>query len=264
MPDLDSRNALVERHLPLANRLALECWRKRGRPYDVERDDLQSHAYLSLLRAAELYAGAPGDDGAFTAYAATFIRRDLGHYFRDEHALIREPAWIHEARSAALRAGESYPVALESVPIDAPATLHSESDATLADCIADDARLSAQERTECALFVRQAWHLLSPREQKTVALFYGQELTKSEIGKRLGLSNWTANYILQGALATLKAALELPSASDNSMARAAAAELLRQSAPPGPTNRARRKSQRCPSPTGGKRQTTKPVRCLAP
>src|SRR3954471_5549472 len=81
--DPATRDALVERFLPLARQLA--------RRYDrsADADDLEQVASLGLLKAIERFD--PERGLAFTSFAVPTILGELKRYFRDHGWSIRVP-----------------------------------------------------------------------------------------------------------------------------------------------------------------------------
>src|ERR1700739_1236364 len=71
-----SREELIERHLPLARKLA----RRYARP-QVSHDDLTQVACLGLVKAADRFQPDRGND--FAAFAVPTILGELRRYFRD-------------------------------------------------------------------------------------------------------------------------------------------------------------------------------------
>jgi RNA polymerase sigma-B factor len=86
--DQASREALVERFLPLARHLA------RQYPAGGEQEDLMQVASLALLKAIDRFDPSRGI--AFTSYAVPTIIGELKRHFRDHGWAVRMPRDIQE------------------------------------------------------------------------------------------------------------------------------------------------------------------------
>src|SRR4051794_5797190 len=86
--DTAAREAIVERYLPLAQRLV-----SRYRAGN-ERDDLLQVAAIGLLKAVDRYD--PDRGIAFTSLAVPTILGELKRYFRDHGWAVRVPRHVQE------------------------------------------------------------------------------------------------------------------------------------------------------------------------
>src|SRR3712207_4045577 len=86
--DKDARRRLIERHTPLACRLA-HRYRHSGEPMD----DLEQVACLGLVKAVDRYDPAVGP---FERYAIPTILGELKRYFRDRGWGIHVPRSLQE------------------------------------------------------------------------------------------------------------------------------------------------------------------------
>ena len=222
------RDALVERFMPLARSLAR---RYRRGPEPLE--DLEQVAALALLKAVDGFD--PSRELAFSSYAVPSIAGALKRHYRDCGWSVRMPRDLQElalrterfneeawattgaaptATQIAERAGVSVEavieareahLALRADSLDQP--LHSSEDdagATLIDTLG--ARDVDYERAFDRVVLDSLLATLDERDQTIVRLYYRDELTQSEIGDRLGLSQMHISRLLRHATAQLVAA----------------------------------------------------------
>jgi RNA polymerase sigma-B factor len=221
-----SRDALVERHLGLARHLALR-YRDSGEPLD----DLVQVASLGLVKAAERFEPERGI--AFTTFAVPTVLGELRRHFRDRGWAIHVPRDLKEAslrvaRALAQHSGRSptpaelaeqtgLPVetvleALEvsdagahrALSLDAPVGAQEDGGATVIDQLAadDDGFDRAHDRVTLERLAR----VLDEREREVLRLRFDEDLTQSQIGVRLGVSQMQVSRILRGALARMRIA----------------------------------------------------------
>lgn len=216
---------MVERHLGLARHLALR-YSDSGEPLD----DLFQVASLGLVNAVDRFDPSRGI--AFTTFAVPTILGELKRHFRDRGWAIHVPRDLKEAALRVRRAiadhhGERPPTPAElaqatglslegvtealdvagvqrSLSLDVPASSAEEGGATLGDLLgADDAELArATDRT----LIDSLMRVVTPREREILRLRFVEDLTQSEIGARIGVSQMQVSRILRGALARMRAA----------------------------------------------------------
>ena len=223
------RAAMVERHLGLARHLALR-YSDSGEPLD----DLFQVASLGLVNAVDRFDPSRGI--AFTTFAVPTILGELKRHFRDRGWAIHVPRDLKEASLRVRRAiaehhggrpptpaelAEATGLSLEGVlealdvagvqrtlSLDAPASSEEEGSATLVDLLgADDAELSrATDRTLLEALMRT----VTPREREILRLRFVEDMTQSEIGARIGVSQMQVSRILRAALTRMRAAARTP------------------------------------------------------
>ncbi len=225
------RDALVERHLGLARHLALR-YRDRGEPLD----DLVQVASLGLVKAAERFDGARGV--SFSTYAVPTILGELRRHFRDHAWSVRVPRELQESALRVKQAltqlgsGESPTAAptlaalaqatgltveqvleaLEAAGAQRAVSLETplgsdEGDAgTFHDVLgAPDGELDrAGDRATLARLQR----VLGAREREILRLRFEQDLTQSQIGERIGVSQMQVSRIIRDALTRMRTAAE--------------------------------------------------------
>jgi RNA polymerase sigma-B factor len=220
------RDEAITAWLPMARRLARR-YASRG----VEQEDLNQVATIGLIKAIDGFE--PERGGEFTGYAIPTILGELRRHFRDRMWNIRVPRRLQELNMAINRARNELIQTLGRVPTVAdiaghlgigeeevieglegahayrPASLSTpisaDGDAELGDTLG--ARDPGYEETELHLALGPALAGLSERERTIVTLrFYGN-LTQSQIGEQVGVSQMHVSRLLAGALVKLRAHL---------------------------------------------------------
>jgi RNA polymerase sigma-B factor len=231
--DEEARDALIERYLPLARRLA-----RRYRHSGESLDDLEQVASVGLIKAIDRFE--PGH-GTFTRYAVPTISGELKRHFRDKGWGIHVPRHLQERalavndalenlstelgrsptpRDVAEFTGLSLEEVLEAMDaasayspmsLDTPQPgLDDEGDQGLVATIgAED---PAYEIAEWRPTVAPAIGALPEREQQILRLRFIDDLTQSEIAKRVGVSQMHVSRLLRHALGELASAAAGPSA----------------------------------------------------
>jgi RNA polymerase sigma-B factor len=215
---------LVNRHIPLVRQLA------RRYAYTSEPlDDLVQVGSVGLLHAINRYDPRLG--ATFKAYAVPTILGELRRHFRDTAWSVHLPRSLQErTRSvqvavAALQSslGRSPTIAEIATRIEATSEQVIEAmEARLAyrveslDAPADpgderDRWRSAGavdggfDTAEQSAFLSRALNALPERERDLVRLRFEEDLSQSEIGRRLGISQMHVSRLLRRALARMEA-----------------------------------------------------------
>ena len=223
--DRRAREALVERYLPLARKLA--------RRYSGARepfDDLLQVASLGLVKAVDRFDIDRGT--AFSSFAVPTILGELKRYFRDlgwsvhvprgaqEQALKVEdaqqmltarsgrPPSVHELAQYLELSVEDVLEALETAAAHHSSSLDIARDdgegesGTLVDAYGEeDDRF---EIVEASATIATAARHLSPRERRVLALRFVEDLTQTQIAETIGVSQMQVSRILRRALARLR------------------------------------------------------------
>jgi len=224
--DPQRRAELVERivheTLPLADSIAL---RYRGR--GIETDDLLQVARTALVKAVGRYR--PGAGPGFAAFASPTIAGEIKRWFRDQGWAVRPPRRIQELRAGLVVEEERMRHALSRNPHDAElatalgvsvddvdearscsAGYHAvsldvptASGSALSDVLLVSAGPAGAIEVRDAL--RRSLASLTERQRLVVHLRFVEELTQSEIGARIGVSQMQVSRILRGVLDRLRA-----------------------------------------------------------
>jgi RNA polymerase sigma-B factor len=228
--DRAAREELTLRYLPLARKVA-----RRYAPLSVPYDDLVQVASLALLKAIDRYDCERGT--RFEAFAIPTILGELKRHFRDstwsvhvtrltqEHARAVACASGHLAGRngrgptvcelavylelseqevlEGLQAAEAYTADSLDAPVPSP---EGDGDAAVASQLgaADD----GYEQVDTRVAVADAVQGLSEPEQTMLKMRFVEEMTQSEIGSRLGVSQMQVSRLLRRTLERLRSRLK--------------------------------------------------------
>ena len=221
--DAAAREELVRRMMPLVRRVATS-YGARG-----HGDDLEQVAALGLFKAIERYD--PSFGVPLRTYAIPTMFGEVRRYLRDHAWAVRVPRPLQErvleatkaierlsaryGRSPtpdqvaaemgcdlesaleALQAGSAYTAA----SLDAPGGAPDDGERTLSETLgADDERL---ERAEEIAALRALRDVLDERDRRVLYLRFVEDLTQTEIAKRIGVSQMQVSRLIRRALARL-------------------------------------------------------------
>jgi RNA polymerase sigma-B factor len=222
--DASARDALVERYLPLAQRLV-----NRYRVGN-ERDDLLQVAAIGLIKAVDRYD--PDREIAFTSLAVPTILGELKRYFRDHGWAVRVPRHVQELAQRCRAATEELTSRLGRTPtaaevaarcrttpgkvVEARAAMHAHFPVSLSRAWLDD---DEGERHAAALLCEESGFALvdaahdldrlldrlPPFEQRILRLRFQAELTQREIAACCGISQMQVCRLIAAALGELAA-----------------------------------------------------------
>jgi len=225
--DRRTREALIERYLPMARRLAM----RYRRPFEPV-DDLFQVACVGLVKAVDRWD--PDRGMAFAGFAVPTILGELRRYFRDMTWDVRPPRRLQElclsldkARedlnaatgreptvadlaSRLRRSTEEIVEALQAAEgrrvrsLDVPE--HDEGDhaATVGDLTGRTD--GGFERGEAKAVIEQLVSVLDDREREVLHLRFEQDLRQAEIAQHIGCSQMQVSRIISGSLEKLQAA----------------------------------------------------------
>jgi len=218
---------LVDRY----QKLVRSCVRQyRGSPEPTE--DLMQVGYVGLLKAINNYNPEVGD--SLSAYAQPCVSGEIKRHFRDKrwqiHVRRSAQELLLELRKAteeltqqlgrppeeaelaerlgvsadAMQEARQADLVFSTYSLDAPLS-DRDDPALLADMLGDDD--PAMAHTIDMEAVNAHWEELPEREQRILVMrFYGN-LTQTEIGERLGISQMHVSRLLARALGHLKSRL---------------------------------------------------------
>jgi len=224
-----AREALVERYLPLARRLA-----RRYQHTDEPIEDLVHVASIGLIKAVDRFDSSR--EVMFSSYAVPTILGELKRHFRDRTWSVRVPRDLQElalrvdqtvtrlssGRRRSPSVGEiaravetSEEQVLEALEamgayrassLDTPRAAREEDGESVAESLGDDDEgfQHAEERATLEPLLER----ISERERTVLGLRFGSDLTQAEIGERIGVSQMQVSRLIRQALSRLRAGVE--------------------------------------------------------
>ena len=220
-----AREQLVARFLPLARQLA-----RRYQRGGEQLDDLVQVASLGLLKAIDRFD--PSRETAFSSFAVPTILGELKRHFRDKGWAVRVPRDLQELSvkvdrvaddmsrtlgriptpvEIAGQTGTSLEQVLEAreasaayraVSLDRPRTDEEEDGDSYADAVGDDD--PGYRIAEASATVQRLMRVLSEREREVLRLRFEEDLTQSEIGARVGVSQMHVSRLIRQSIARLR------------------------------------------------------------
>jgi RNA polymerase sigma-B factor len=222
--DRSARDQLVERFMPLAAQLA-----RRYRNTSQSFEDLLQVANLGLVQAVDRFDAERGL--RFSSFAVPTILGELRRHFRDTGWALHIPRSLQERsrhvgtglNELSARLGRSPTIAelaewsglsredviegldvrlaYETSPLDAPG--QSDDDGWGARLGAED---DALERVEDTAMLERTMRSLPERERLLLHLRFAEDLSQSEIARRVGVSQMHVSRLLRRAVGRLRAA----------------------------------------------------------
>ena len=221
--DRAAREALVQRFLPLARQLA-----RRYQRGSEPLDDLIQVASLGLLKAIDRFD--PERPSAFSSFAVPTILGELKRHFRDRGWSVRVPRDLQEMAVRVERVAEELSRSLGRAPT--PDEIAEHVGATTEQVL--DAREAAGayravsldrprdddedegmadsmgiedpgfRLAEAAATVERLMAVLNDREREVLRLRFEEDLTQSEIGARVGVSQMHVSRLIRQAVSRLR------------------------------------------------------------
>ena len=223
------RNRLIEEHRQVAERVARR-FPNRSLPWD----DVFQVAQLGLLKAVERFDPARGFK--FSTFAEPTISGELKRHFRDHAWDVRVPRRAHDLQQSVKRMADELTHELDRGPtiteiaerldvsvddvmmaMEADAARRATSlSAPVGD--QDGAPLSEQLGSEDPSLEGAADRMtvlelvadLPERERELVRLRFEENLSQTEIGERLGISQMHVSRLLRRTLTDLRGSLQVP------------------------------------------------------
>jgi RNA polymerase sigma-B factor len=221
--DVAARDQLVEQMLPLVRSVAGAY----AHPGHVE--DLRQVAALGLVKAIERFDPAHGVP--LRTYAIPTMFGEVRRYLRDHAWALRVPRPLQERVLATTKAIERLSArdghaptpsqvadeigcdieetlealqaasAYSAVSLDAPTGVAEDGARTVADAIGyDDERL---DRAEDIAALRGLRHVLDDRDREILHLRFVEDLSQTEIARRMGVSQMHISRLIRRALGRL-------------------------------------------------------------
>ena len=226
--DLEARDELVVRFMPLARQLAAR-YRHAGEPLE----DLVQVACVGLIKAVDRYD--PDRGNGFTRYAVPTMLGEIKRHFRDKGWSVHVPRATQEL---VLKVGEALgelpsKLGRSPTPRDIAAAVHAPVEdvleameaATAYEAVSLDAPRPAAARrragrwasrspttstgyelVEIGETLRGTLEALPARERLILRLRFEEDLTQAEIAERVGVSQMHVSRLLRRSLDRLSAA----------------------------------------------------------
>ena len=227
--DRAAREALVERLLPLARRMA-----RRYRRSDEPLDDLVQVATLGLIKAIDRFD--PARETAFSSYAVPTMLGELKRYFRDNGWAVHVPRGMQErvmqvdnaVKDLSRRKGRSPSAAevAEVLSLSAEQVLEAMEAASAYDAVSleayrfgdeGDGETYAEsigvedgrfELVEYGATIAPTLAALPARDRIVLHLRFVEDLTQAEIADRVGVSQMHVSRLIRRALERLRRVAE--------------------------------------------------------
>ncbi|MFG2720193.1 SigB/SigF/SigG family RNA polymerase sigma factor [Streptomyces sp. NPDC048416] len=220
------RNTLVELNLSLV-RFAARLFRNRAEP----AEDILQVGTIGLIKAINRFE--PAREVEFASFALPTITGEMKRFFRDTSWAVQVPRRLQELRLRLAGAADGLGQELGRPPTtrelaarlgiteaevaegEQAANAYTARSLDLAD---EDSGATAVLRTlgveepsfdviECLDSLKPLIAALTDRERTILSLRFGQELTQSEIGARVGLSQMHVSRVLAQIMDRLRAGL---------------------------------------------------------
>jgi RNA polymerase sigma-B factor len=232
--DASARDALVERFLPLARSIARR-YERAGEPLE----DLMQVASIGLLKAIDRFD--PEHGNAFTSFAVPTITGELKRHFRDRTWIVRPPRALQERTLALETALRTLTQQLDRSPTvsELAAAMGTDDEHVLEALQAREGRVGvslsppsgdepdpwAHERAlgrcddgfdiaESRVLLDGLMRGLEPRSRAVLRLRFEHDLTQSEIGEILGVSQMQISRVIRNAIERLREMLDEPRAQE--------------------------------------------------
>ncbi len=229
-----ARNTLVELNLSLV-RFAANRFRHRG---VEEREDIIQVGTIGLIKAIDRFELSR--EVEFATFAVPYILGEIKRFFRDTSWAVHVPRRLQELRVEIAKAKEHFAGTSEREPTvrELAAHLRLTEEEVIEGIVAsngytagsldmptdpaDDGQSAHSGRSyadvlgepDPAMEAVENLHALAPllaqldeRERRIIAMRFGEELTQSQIGAELGISQMHVSRLLSRTLAKLRTGL---------------------------------------------------------
>ncbi len=224
-----ARNTLIEMNLSLV-RFAAGRFRNRG---SGEMEDIVQVGTIGLIKAIDRFDLSR--EVEFTSFAVPYIVGEIKRFFRDTTWAVHVPRRLQELRVEITKAKEQLATVLDREPTVKELAAHLElnEDEVIEGLVASngytagsldmptdpDAGQSHQARAladvlgepDPAMETIENLHTLAPllarldeREHRIITMRFGQEMTQSQIGTELGVSQMQVSRLLSRTLTKLR------------------------------------------------------------
>lgn len=229
-----ARNTLIEMNLSLV-RFAASRFRHRG---SGEMEDINQVGTIGLIKAIDRFDLSR--EVEFTTFAVPYIVGEIKRFFRDTSWAVHVPRRLQELRVEIAKGKEHLAVLLDRDPTVAELAEHLQltEDEIVEGIVASngytagsldmpnestgDGQATKSGRTfadvlgeaDPAMETVEDLHALAPllskldnRERRIVEMRFGEELTQSQIGEKLGISQMHVSRLLSRILKSLRSGM---------------------------------------------------------
>ncbi|QIN82962.1 sigma-70 family RNA polymerase sigma factor [Rubrobacter tropicus] len=216
----------IETILDMHGGLVAHLAGRHARVSDEAYEDLIQVAHVGLMKAVKNYEDAPG--AGFATYAYAVVDGEIRHHLRDTQ-LVKKPRWSRglysKVTSAAARLeadlgrrpeleeiAEEVNVSPDGI-VELMKLYHDTSVVSLDGAEEEGIDLSAIRSIhhesfslpiEDRIVLEQAIESLSEIQRRVVYLFFYKDLTQTEVGKRLGLSQRKVSRLVASSVKSLR------------------------------------------------------------
>ena len=221
------RDLIIQATLPLVKRIAYGLARRSTDPVE----DLIQVGSIGLIKAVDQFK--PDAGAKFQTYATHLITGEIRHYLRDKTAMIRAPRELqelsfrinrlvqnltaclgrepldveiaHELQVSVSRVNEAYEVDRRRTLISLDQALSNDagSEQSLIDTLVDGRYQINQMAKEERLMLAESIKQLKDGLREVVQLTFYEDLSQTEVAKRLGISQMQVSRRLRAATAEL-------------------------------------------------------------
>ena len=219
--DIKTRNALVEAYVPLV-RLILASQIRR---YPSHENDLMQVGHIGLVLAVERFQ--PGRGHSFRAYASTLVTGEVLHFLRDRLHAVRMPRDLADLRGSIRSAETRLEQTGTLVDVTTLARETGLSEAKIEDFLSADRAMrfvsldetldddeglrpryqlvdtryrSFEMAEEDRLLLAQALVSIRAVSREVIEFAFYQDLTQTEIARKLGISQMQVSRRVRTAL----------------------------------------------------------------
>lgn len=221
------RDELVMMHLPLVKRIA----RRRSRAPDYETEELCQTGVIGLIKAIDRYDHSQRTP--FAAFAVMYIDGEIKRFFRDTGWAVHVPRPMKDRSLLVTRTARRLAVSLghEATTREIAKELNLKIEEVAQALIAthawqarsldltapkaatktdrpDLAAEAAYQSVENSQLLEYAAQCLSEKEREVIYLRFGREMTQSQIGRMMGITQPQVSKIVSKCLQNMRARLE--------------------------------------------------------
>lgn len=226
--DPSLRDAIIQSALPLVKRIAYGLARRSTDPVE----DLIQVGSIGLIKAVDQFK--PDAGAKFQTYATHLITGEIRHYLRDKTAMIRAPRELQELSFRINRLVQNLTARLGREPSDAEIAVELQipvsrvneayevdrrrtlisldqalsndagSEQSLIDTLVDGKYQSNQIAKEDRFMLAEAIKQLRDGLREVVQLTFYEDLSQTEVARRLGISQMQVSRRLRAAVTELQ------------------------------------------------------------